>query len=77
MRQVTGSMANVVKGMDGAMKSMDLEKVLQTPETGGYRVETGRMRQKNMFTATQPSLTRKTKPDFCSHGPLRDSVRRP
>lgn len=27
MRQVTGSMANVVKGMDGAMKSMDLEKV--------------------------------------------------
>ncbi|KAI7084831.1 Vacuolar protein-sorting-associated protein, partial [Hortaea werneckii] len=27
MRQVTGSMANVVKGMDGAMKSMDLEKI--------------------------------------------------
>ncbi len=27
MRQVTGSMANVVKGMDQAMKSMDLEKV--------------------------------------------------
>ena len=27
MRSVTGSMANVVKGMDGAMKSMDLEKV--------------------------------------------------
>ena len=27
MRQVTGSMANVVKGMDGAMKAMDLEKV--------------------------------------------------
>lgn len=27
MRQVTGSMANVVKGMDSAMKSMDLEKV--------------------------------------------------
>ena len=27
MRQVTGSMANVVRGMDGAMKSMDLEKV--------------------------------------------------
>ena len=27
MRQVTGSMANVVRGMDTAMKSMDLEKV--------------------------------------------------
>lgn len=27
MRQVTGSMANVVKGMDSAMKAMDLEKV--------------------------------------------------
>ena len=27
MRQVTGSMANVVKGMDQAMKAMDLEKV--------------------------------------------------
>jgi charged multivesicular body protein 1 len=27
MRQVTGSMANVVKGMDSAMKAMDLERV--------------------------------------------------
>ena len=27
MRQVTGSMMNVVRGMDQAMKSMDLEKV--------------------------------------------------
>ena len=27
MRQVTGSMTNVVKGMDQAMKQMDLEKV--------------------------------------------------
>jgi len=27
MRQVSGSMANVVKGMDTAMKAMDLEKV--------------------------------------------------
>jgi charged multivesicular body protein 1 len=27
MRAVTGSMTNVVKGMDTAMKSMDLEKV--------------------------------------------------
>ena len=27
MRQVTGSMAGVVKGMEGAMRSMDLEKV--------------------------------------------------
>lgn len=33
MRQVTGSMANVVKGMDQAMKSMDLEKVGITPRT--------------------------------------------
>jgi len=31
MRQVTGSMANVVKGMDSAMKAMDLEKVGQPP----------------------------------------------
>lgn len=28
MRQVTGSMAGVVRGMDTAMKAMDLEKVL-------------------------------------------------
>lgn len=27
MRQVTGSMANVVRGMDGAMKTMNLEKI--------------------------------------------------
>jgi hypothetical protein len=27
MRAVTGSMMNVVKGMDQAMKAMDLEKV--------------------------------------------------
>ena len=27
MRQVTGSMAGVVKGMEGAMRAMDLEKV--------------------------------------------------
>ena len=30
MRQVTGSMANVVKGMDSAMKSMDLDRVIFT-----------------------------------------------
>lgn len=35
MRQVTGSMANVVKGMDGAMKSMDLEKV-GPPDTRAF-----------------------------------------
>lgn len=29
MRQVTGSMAGVVRGMEGAMKAMDLEKVDQ------------------------------------------------
>ena len=28
MRQVTGSMANVVRGMDQAMNSMNLDKVL-------------------------------------------------
>jgi division protein CdvB (Snf7/Vps24/ESCRT-III family) len=28
MRQVTGSMTNVVRGMDQAMKAMDLEKVV-------------------------------------------------
>jgi division protein CdvB (Snf7/Vps24/ESCRT-III family) len=31
MRQVTGSMMNVVKGMDQAMKAMDLEKVYLSP----------------------------------------------
>jgi charged multivesicular body protein 1 len=31
MRQVSGSMANVVKGMDHAMQSMDLEKVRPHP----------------------------------------------
>ena len=31
MRQVTGSMMNVVKGMDQAMKAMDLEKVCLSP----------------------------------------------
>ena len=35
MRQVTGSMANVVRGMDSAMKAMDLEKV-RTWKTIGY-----------------------------------------
>lgn len=29
MRQVTGSMAGVVKGMEGAMKAMDVEKVCE------------------------------------------------
>jgi len=42
MRQVTGSMANVVRGMDSAMKSMDLEKVgIHTPRTAFGRVEVG------------------------------------
>jgi hypothetical protein len=31
IRQVTGSMMNVVKGMDQAMKAMDLEKVCPPP----------------------------------------------
>lgn len=38
MRQVTGSMANVVKGMDVAMKAMDLEKVRQ-PIQGRRRID--------------------------------------
>jgi hypothetical protein len=33
MRQVTGSMMNVVKGMDQAMKAMDLEKVRFNPSS--------------------------------------------
>jgi len=33
MRQVTGSMMNVVKGMDQAMKARDLEKVYTRPES--------------------------------------------
>jgi hypothetical protein len=40
MRQVTGSMMNVVKGMDQAMKAMDLEKVCSPPLfTALYRQE--------------------------------------
>jgi hypothetical protein len=35
MRAVTGSMTNVVKGMDTAMKSMDLEKVCCS-QLGGF-----------------------------------------
>jgi division protein CdvB (Snf7/Vps24/ESCRT-III family) len=31
MRQVSQSMGNVVKGMDSAMKAMDLEKVCDIP----------------------------------------------
>ena len=38
MRQVTGSMANVVRGMDGAMKAMDLEKVSKEFLPGVFRV---------------------------------------
>lgn len=38
MRQVTGSMANVVRGMDGAMKSMDLEKVRNLLSSLPWRV---------------------------------------
>jgi charged multivesicular body protein 1 len=34
MRSVTGSMTNVVKGMDVAMKSMDLEKVRSSGALG-------------------------------------------
>lgn len=33
MRQVSQSMGNVVKGMDAAMKTMDLEKVGSLPST--------------------------------------------
>ena len=38
MRAVTGSMMNVVKGMDQAMKAMDLEKVRSSasPYTAGF-----------------------------------------
>ena len=35
MRQVTGSMAGVVRGMEGAMKAMDLEKVRERERTQG------------------------------------------
>jgi division protein CdvB (Snf7/Vps24/ESCRT-III family) len=38
MRQVTGSMMNVVKGMDQAMKAMDLEKVRKYPLPTLFRV---------------------------------------
>lgn len=36
MRQVTGSMTNVVRGMDQAMKAMDLEKVYYWKTLGLY-----------------------------------------
>lgn len=37
MRQVTGSMANVVRGMDSAMKAMDLETVRKLNIPGHIR----------------------------------------
>jgi hypothetical protein len=39
MRQVTGSMANVVRGMDSAMKSMDLERVSSIISSGSCMVQ--------------------------------------
>lgn len=44
MRQVTGSMAGVVRGMEGAMKAMDLEKVSiersnRYPESRSHRLD--------------------------------------
>jgi len=42
MRQVTGSMTNVVKGMDQAMKAMDLEKVCGCWGDVVCRLDTGR-----------------------------------
>jgi charged multivesicular body protein 1 len=39
MRQVTGSMAGVVRGMEGAMKAMDLEKVSFEPAIERERLD--------------------------------------
>ena len=57
MRQVTGSMANVVRGMDGAMKSMDLEKVgpfLYLLSADGFRESpiTGMIRWLRCYSVT-------------------------
>lgn len=42
MRTVTGSMGQVVKGMDKAMESMNLEKVSWLGCVAGHRLQTGR-----------------------------------
>jgi len=39
MRQVSQSMGNVVKGMDAAMKTMDLERVRTPPPSSYYAQE--------------------------------------
>ena len=61
MRQVTGSMANVVRGMDGAMKAMDLEKV--NYPSPPRRVEV--------------SFTDVSAIDIQHHGQIRNAVRGP
>ena len=67
MRSVTGSMTNVVKGMDTAMKSMDLEKVrMIMPQQ--IRMFVG----ERMEVLIYEDIT-----DQRCHGPLRDSVRGP
>ena len=50
MRQVTGSMAGVVRGMEGAMKAMDLEKVSVRERS------TARAKKKQKQIPTNPPL---------------------
>jgi hypothetical protein len=63
MRQVTGSMMNVVKGMDQAMKAMDLEKV--SPRLWAQKT-------------CRPSFARSTDADnwtdLSRNGPLRNPI---
>lgn len=66
MRSVTGSMTNVVKGMDTAMKSMDLEKVRITlPDDA------------QIAFLKEGGLLTKGITDQRRHGPLRDPIRGP
>jgi len=63
MRQVTGSMGQVVRGMEGAMKAMDLEKVRHPSALPPSPA--------SPLTNPHPPL------DISRHGQIRDPIRRP
>ena len=61
MRQVTGSMGQVVRGMEGAMKAMDLEKV----------------RPSSPHHCPAPYNAKPTFLDIRRNGQIRNPIRRP
>lgn len=66
MRQVTGSMAGVVIGMEGAMKAMDVEKVceiLKGPGPGtSYLIPLSLMSQPAWLISIQPLHSSRYRP---------------